>query len=138
EAVNITLNWDSYSEIKDLTTNTNDLRIVGWNIAQNEWVDLGSLETTGDINKGTITSVSFVPNQYEAITIGSKTSEDLNTYEIADAKVIKINLYDTAGRLVKSFRGDSELDLTGMAKGIFITDTYLSNGQRFSKKIFNN
>src|SRR5690606_21157559 len=76
EPVNINLKWDSYSEIKNVADNIEDLRIVGWNKEKNQWVDLGNFKTTGDLNEGTITSLSFIPNQYDAITIGSHLSSD--------------------------------------------------------------
>lgn len=140
EAINITLSWDAASNLSELTNSTENLSIVGWNKQTNEWVSLGSFKTTGNLTEGTITSLSFVPGHYEAITIGSTTTTVDNGPEeviIADAKIIKTNVFDTAGRLVKTFKGSEEVDFTGLAKGVFITNTYLSNGERFAKKILN-
>lgn len=140
EAINITLSWDATSNLTVLTNSTENLSIVGWDKQANEWVTLGNLETTGNLTEGTITSISFVPNHYEAITIGSTTTLENGTDEviIADAKIIKTNVFDTAGRLVKTFKGTEEVNFDGLAKGVFITNTYLSNGERFAKKILNN
>src|SRR5690606_3138004 len=139
EAINITLSWDAASNLSELTNSTENLSIVGLDKQTNEWVTLGKFKTTGSLTEGTITSLSFVPNHYEAITIGSTTTVDNGTDEviIADAKIIKTNVFDTAGRLVKTFKGSEEVDFTGLAKGVFITNTYLSNGEKFAKKILN-
>lgn len=139
EAVNITLSWDTASNLSELTNSTENLSIVGFSKQTNEWVALGNLKTTGNLSEGTITSLSFVPSHYEAITIGSTTTVDNGPEEviIADAKIIKTNVFDTAGRLVKTFKGSEEVDFTGLNKGVFITNTYLSNGEKFAKKILN-
>ncbi|CAM1333032.1 gliding motility-associated C-terminal domain-containing protein [Tenacibaculum aestuariivivum] len=72
----ITLTWDTFSDIPLITNTINQLRVVGWSIAENKWVDLGNTNVTGDLTQGKITSDSFIPNNYEVITIASGFAEN--------------------------------------------------------------
>lgn len=79
----ITLTWDSASLISDLTTTLDRLRVVGWNISENKWKDLGNTNTTGSINQGTISSIEFDPTLFEVITFGSLIDESgLVVYDV--------------------------------------------------------
>ena len=44
--------------------------VVGWSIADDEWINLGNTNVTGDENQGSLTSESFVPDDFEIITFG--------------------------------------------------------------------
>ena len=68
----VTLSWDIVSNINNLITNNdiNELRVVGWNIENDEWEDLGNTATSGSNDQGQITSDIFIPNDYEVITFG--------------------------------------------------------------------
>jgi len=78
EQTQVTLTWDSASNISNLVDDLLNLRVVGWNITTNQWTDLGNTNFTGSINSGTITSIPFIPNGFEVITFGSLTeNEDL-------------------------------------------------------------
>lgn len=68
---NITLTWNNQSAIALLAENINNLRVVGWNKTTNQWENLGNTFVDGNSNEGKITSTSFIPNNYEVITIGS-------------------------------------------------------------------
>lgn len=70
-SVSITLSWNDRSAIAELTSNTQFLTIVAYHKETNEWQDLGSLETTGSINEGFVTSDNFIPNDYEVISFGT-------------------------------------------------------------------
>ena len=137
EPVSITLSWDSASRLSGLTGSVKDVTIVGWSKTDREWVNLGSVTREGTLESGKVTSMSFIPNAYEIITIGSVENESEEILIAEHVQVLKTNVFDTAGRLVKVFKGEEAVDFTGMAKGVFITDTYLSNGERFAKKILN-
>lgn len=77
----VTLTWNSQSKIIDLVDDLQNLRVVGWNISDNTWSDLGNFQITGNINNGSITSISFIPDHYEAITFGALIgNEDLTVY----------------------------------------------------------
>ena len=76
EATQVTLTWNSDSEINQLVDELINLRVVGWSILENRWLDLGNVSFTGDINSGTITSTDFIPNDFEIITFGSLIGSD--------------------------------------------------------------
>lgn len=79
----VTLTWNQESAISDLIESLDNLRVVGWSLDENRWVDLGNFETTGNINTGTITSFPFIPNNFEIITFGSLIGSDgLTVYNL--------------------------------------------------------
>lgn len=67
----VTLTWNPRSEIGTLTEITENLLIVGWSKVNQEWEILGNTAVSGDALNGMITSESFIPDDYEIITIGS-------------------------------------------------------------------
>ncbi len=73
----VTLTWDEASNVAALVDNINFLRVVGWNIINNQWSDLGNITVSGDLIEGTITSSKFNPNDYEVLTIGSAVDSNL-------------------------------------------------------------
>lgn len=75
----ITLTWNSRSDITSLANQISQLIVVGWSKTENQWVNLDVLEITGDLLEGTITSAPFVPDNYEVITIGSLLDDEINT-----------------------------------------------------------
>ncbi len=72
QEVEVTLTWDTDSDIPNLTENINLLRVVGWNETTLLWEDLGKSTVFGDLDSGSITSLSFVPNDYVVLTIASE------------------------------------------------------------------
>ncbi|WP_055445069.1 gliding motility-associated C-terminal domain-containing protein [Lacinutrix himadriensis] len=76
EETQVTLTWNSDSDIDVLVDDLLNLRVVGWSISENQWKDLGNVDFTGNVNTGTVTSTSFVPNDYEIITFGSLIGSD--------------------------------------------------------------
>lgn len=70
-ATKITLTWDSLSNVNLIAPDISQITVVGWNITNNRWEDLGNINMTGDANSGTVTSIDFIPNNYEIITLGS-------------------------------------------------------------------
>ena len=79
----VTLTWDEWSNVRALAEFVSDLKVVGWDKAENQWVNLGNTNVTGSMIYGTITSEEIVPNDYEIITIGGNDS-DLETYSTID------------------------------------------------------
>ncbi|CAM1344197.1 gliding motility-associated C-terminal domain-containing protein [Tenacibaculum amylolyticum] len=67
----VTLTWDQDSNIDQIASNTNLLTVVGWSKSENQWVNLGGINITGDLISGQLTSETFIPDEYEVITIGS-------------------------------------------------------------------
>ncbi|MEM7127905.1 MAG: hypothetical protein AAF702_16345 [Chloroflexota bacterium] len=67
--VDLTLHWDSGSNIGTLTADLTALRIAGWDGTQ--WVAVGNDATTGNTTAGTITANGVIPNDYQAYTFGA-------------------------------------------------------------------
>lgn len=137
EPVNITLGWDASSELSNLTDNPDQLRIVGWNKDSNQWVDLGNFKVTGTLQEGTITSLSFMPDNYEIIAIGSALNPDEVEPGTPAPIVVRTNLFDVAGNLIRTFGYEEEVDFSGMAIGVYIADVRLNNGKRYTEKLLN-
>ncbi|WP_340075535.1 gliding motility-associated C-terminal domain-containing protein [Leptobacterium sp. I13] len=76
--VTVTLTWDANSDVGSLATSIQHLRVVGWSISENQWVDLGNTNVSGSFSSGSITSASFVPDAYAVITVGSAVTGDLD------------------------------------------------------------
>ncbi|MEP2238592.1 MAG: gliding motility-associated C-terminal domain-containing protein [Maribacter sp.] len=78
QEVTITINWNERSRIEKITEDSNDLKIVGYEISSSEWKNLGGIGNTGDITSGFLTSASFIPDNYAAITFGTLVTKTNN------------------------------------------------------------
>jgi len=67
----VTLTWDEQSDISFLADELASLRVVGFSIALNQWINLGNSTVSGTIENGEITSNIIEPNLYSALTFGS-------------------------------------------------------------------
>lgn len=134
--VNVTLTWDANSNIADMTSNVNNLVVVGWSRIDREWKNLGRVEVAGDLYTGSVKSTTIFPDDYEALTIATQLNNNTNKLD-NNAAIIKTNVFDVSGRLVRTFGADEAINFSGVAKGVYITDVYLSNGKRYSKKVLN-
>ena len=76
----VTLSWDELSNISALAEYISDLNVMGWSKAENKWVNLGNTGVEGGRAYGSVTSDSFVPNEYEILTIGGN-DDALQTYQ---------------------------------------------------------
>lgn len=70
-AVDVTLNWTPSSEVELLAEFIEDLRICGWDSDAQQWINLGNIATTGDFDRGSITSTITNPQDYQIYTISS-------------------------------------------------------------------
>ncbi|AWG21757.1 hypothetical protein FFWV33_09490 [Flavobacterium faecale] len=70
----VKLTWNIDSGINALAYSVENLRVVGWSSSLGIWFDLGNVKVTGNLDEGTIESNSFIPDDYEIITIGSDAS----------------------------------------------------------------
>ncbi len=70
-ASTVRISWNQRSTINALVTDIITLNVVGWQKSTNQWVSLGSNGAIGDLDQGFISSSSFVPDEYEIITLGS-------------------------------------------------------------------
>lgn len=80
----VTLTWDVLSSVSSLGQFLADLRVVGWNKRTQQWEDLGNTEVNGGRDYGSITSDTFLPDDYEILTIGGTdtVSENYETIEL--------------------------------------------------------
>jgi len=81
-----TLSWDDMSNINMLGEYLSDLTVVGWSKNQQKWMNLGNTALEGEFSFGSITSDTFVPNDYEIITIGGAVdlNETLTTLDLGN------------------------------------------------------
>lgn len=77
EETEVVLTWDFFSNLNEFGDELKSIRVVGWDIAENRWVDLGGKNITGDLNEGSVQSSKFIPNNFEVITIGTDVSSVL-------------------------------------------------------------
>jgi len=127
----ITLTWDNLSNISLISPNLTSLIVVGWNSDKNRWENLGNTNITGNLDAGTITSISFIPNQYEAITFGSlgrisnnyyispngdEKNETLVFEELNENSKSKLTIFNRWGNLVYS-RENYENNFDGSSEG---------------------
>jgi len=70
-ASTITVSWNENSNLGNIANQFEDIILVGWSKTINEWLPLGNTAMAGDLNEGFITSDTFVPNDFEAITFGT-------------------------------------------------------------------
>ncbi len=72
----VTLGWDAQSNIASFVNAIENIRVVGWHTINEIWEDLGQTTYNGDFNTGTITSDTFIPNDYSVITLGSSLRKE--------------------------------------------------------------
>ncbi len=77
EETDIILTWNENSNINDITSDIENLRVVGWHKEEQEWEDLGAVDKQGTLESGWVKSNKFIPNHYEIITIGADFREVL-------------------------------------------------------------
>lgn len=68
----VTISWNTRSNLIGIPNATvESIILVGWSKASNQWVVIGNSAFSGDITTGFLTSETFVPNEYAAITFGT-------------------------------------------------------------------
>tara|TARA_R110002050_G_scaffold45796_2_gene108167 strand:+ start:4432 stop:5610 length:1179 start_codon:yes stop_codon:yes gene_type:complete len=82
----VTLSWDNRSNISNLGEYISDLIVVGWSKSEQKWMNLGNSALQGESSFGSLSSDTFVPNDYEIITIGGALdlNESLTTIELGN------------------------------------------------------
>lgn len=71
----ITLSWNEQSNLLNLAPDISGIILVGWSIAANQWISLSGANGIGTMTEGIITSDSFLPDRYAAITFAGTPSE---------------------------------------------------------------
>lgn len=68
----VTISWNARSALGAIPNATAEsVIVVGWRKSSNQWVIIGKTAFSGDINQGFVTSETFVPSEYAAITFGT-------------------------------------------------------------------
>lgn len=67
----VTLSWNDRSTIGSLTENVDEVIPVGWSKNSQQWVNLVGSVPVGTLTEGFVTTESFIPDDYEVITLGS-------------------------------------------------------------------
>ncbi|MFC4218524.1 gliding motility-associated C-terminal domain-containing protein [Flagellimonas marina] len=68
----VTIGWNTRSALGLIPNATFESIIaVGWSKASNQWVIIGNSSTSGDLTEGFLTTKTFVPSEYAAITFGT-------------------------------------------------------------------
>ncbi|MEO9510870.1 MAG: gliding motility-associated C-terminal domain-containing protein [Flavobacteriaceae bacterium] len=71
-AATVTISWNERSDLGSIpNTDMEEIIVVGWSKSANQWVVIGNSAISGDITQGFVTSQSFVPNEFAAITFGT-------------------------------------------------------------------
>lgn len=76
--VKITLTWNDRSNIATISNDINLLTVVGWSKANNQWENLSVTNVSGNLTNGQITSATFIPDNYEVITIGAIVNDNID------------------------------------------------------------
>nr|WP_299000225.1 gliding motility-associated C-terminal domain-containing protein [uncultured Allomuricauda sp.] len=79
----VTLTWDTQSNISLLAESTENVLVVGWSRASNQWESLGNTGVSGNLDNGSVTSETFLPSDYEVITLGG-TDELLEPFSVLE------------------------------------------------------
>ncbi len=79
----VTLTWDTQSNVALFAESTENLLVMGWNRNASQWESLGNSTVNGNLDNGSITSNTFLPNDYEIITLGG-TDELLEPFSILE------------------------------------------------------
>ncbi len=79
----VNLTWDINSNTGLLAEDIENLMVVGWNKTENRWERLGNSSISGNMQVGSITSETFVPDDYEIITLGG-TDDLLEPFTVLD------------------------------------------------------
>lgn len=68
----VTISWNIRSDLASIPNATMEsIIVVGWDKSTNQWVVIGNSAQSGDLANGFITSQTFLPSDYAAITFGT-------------------------------------------------------------------
>ncbi|MDC6365994.1 MULTISPECIES: gliding motility-associated C-terminal domain-containing protein [Flavobacteriaceae] len=68
----VTINWNQRSALATIPNATfESILVVGWSKTTNQWEIIGNSGQGGDLERGFINSLTFVPSDYAAITFGT-------------------------------------------------------------------
>lgn len=148
--IQVTLFWDSSSNLSYYTQNVEEISVAGWNRNKKMWENLGNGQLSGDLNQGSVQSNIFNANDYEIFTYGFLAGNKLdepgnyaitpNGDGINDYFTLKIlekspnnefRVFDRAGLLVFE-QSNYKDEFSGKGnKNIFMKGEYLPEGVYF-------
>lgn len=68
----VTIGWNSRSGLEFIPNVTlESIIVVGWSKVSSKWIVIGNSSLSGNIREGFVTSKTFVPSEYAAITFGT-------------------------------------------------------------------
>ncbi len=73
----VQLSWNERSAISLLTDDPATITVVGWSKVTNQWESLVGAPAMGDATQGFVASQSFIPDDYEVLTLASSLGEPL-------------------------------------------------------------
>lgn len=74
-ASTVQLSWNERSNVGLFTDDPTTLAVVGWSKATNQWESLAGGPAIGDVIQGFVSSQTFVPDDYEILTLASSFGE---------------------------------------------------------------
>ncbi|WP_419212359.1 gliding motility-associated C-terminal domain-containing protein [Maribacter sp. X9] len=66
----VTLSWNERSDMARFTDDASKIVIVGWSKLSRRWLNLAGSVPIGSLTDGFVSSETFVPDEYEIITLG--------------------------------------------------------------------
>ncbi|APQ16509.1 gliding motility-associated C-terminal domain-containing protein [Maribacter hydrothermalis] len=88
-ASNVTLSWNQRSAMANVTEDASTIIPVGWNKNSQRWTSLANGAPVGTLNEGFVSTISFVPDDYEIITLGASKTP----YEPLSKEVLILDNY---------------------------------------------
>lgn len=68
----VTISWNPRSDLAAIPNASVDaIIVVGWSKSANQWIVIGNTAISGDVSQGFVTSNTFIPNEFSAITFGT-------------------------------------------------------------------
>ncbi len=148
--IQLTLNWDSESNISASAVDVSSIVVSGWSKHEKIWVNLGNASFEGDLDRGRVTSNIFNANDFEYFSYGflfnSKSNEPgnyaispngdgINDYFslviIDQSPNNDLKVYNRAGLLVFE-KSNYKDEFRGIGnRNIFKTNNYLPDGVYF-------
>lgn len=123
---NVTLSWNQRSAIASLTDDTTTIIPVGWSKNSQRWINLIGSTPVGSLNEGFITTTSFIPDDYEIITLGASKAP----YEPLSREVIHLDNFFV------SVNGDGVNDSFFVEELEEFNSNYVQIYDRYGLKVF--
>ncbi len=132
----IRISWNERSAIASLANQASDIGIVGWQKSTSQWVSLSGANGVGDLSQGFVSSSSFIPDDYEIITLagsleqpseiistdnylitpnGDGINDALEIPEIALSPNNSLYIFDRFGLKVFEFKNYTNTEFTGFS-----------------------